>query len=167
MRRCLLIAERGSVLCALLIVSALYPEGARAQSSATTPDGPRVTVIGCVERPHPMTTETPATTVIPEGETRYMLSNLTLAAQPDRAGAAAGQSDLLTQEVKSYRLDDAADSMIAPHVGDRVEVTGVVVRKAPSPTGTAGTLGPESGLAPKLRVESLREISSKSTSCLK
>ena len=97
-----------------------------------------------------------------------MLSNITLAGEPDRTetGIAGAKSELLAQGAKSYRLDDAADALIAPHVGDRVEVTGTVVASGQSPTGTTGAIRPADATpAPILRVESLRKISSNSTVC--
>jgi hypothetical protein len=110
---------------------------------------------------------TVGTTVIPEGETKYLLSNITLAANPNRSKSSGAKSQALTDAVKSYRLDDSADALIAPHVGDRVEITGVVLRTSSSPTGTAGTTerGVLSNGAPTLRVEALRKISSNSAVC--
>ena len=142
---------------------------ARAQSKPPTSDA-RITVIGCVQRTE-SSSATVGTTVIPEGATRYVLSNITLAGEPDRTetGIAGAKSELLAQGAKSYRLDDAADALIAPHVGDRVEVTGTVFTKSRTPIGTSGTTPPssaESNAAPTLHVESLRKISSNSTACL-
>jgi len=124
----------------------------------------RITVIGCVRR-----SESPiasvGTTVIPEGQTKYMLSNITLAGDPGDAGSPAA---ILSEAVKDYRLDDSGAAMIAPHVGDRVQVTGTVMTKSSSPVGPAGTAGrsmEQSARPPMLRVESLRPISTSSSSC--
>jgi hypothetical protein len=57
-----------------------------------------------------------------------------------------------------------ASAIIAPHVGERVEVTGVIAGTA-QPRGTSGTLDRDSNQPPKLRVESLRRISTNSTVC--
>src|SRR5947208_12012568 len=82
---------------------------ARAQSKPTS--DARITVIGCVQRTEP-SSATVGTTVIPEGATRYVLSNITLAGEPARTetGIAGAKSELLAQGAKSYRLDDAADA---------------------------------------------------------
>jgi hypothetical protein len=78
------------------------------------------------------------------------------------------RSDLLAQAVKAYRLDDSTEAIVAPHVGDRVEVTGSIVPK-PSPGGVR-QLPPASpndvAPAPTLHVESVKTIASNSTLCL-
>jgi hypothetical protein len=155
------------VLCFGLAFSSARTEIVDAQKKATGSDVP-ITVIGCIRRSQPPPAATVGTTTIPEGGTKYVLSNITLAGEPHRGGSAGAKSDLLAQAVKSYRLDDSADSLIAPHVGDRVEVTGTVITSSPSPTGTTGSTEPglaQSTAAPLLRVESLRKIASNSTSC--
>ena len=85
----------------------------------------------------------------------------------DAAGNGSAKSNLLAETVTSYRLDDSADAVIAPHVGERVEIAGVVLLKPPAATGTAGTRPPTapSTLPPRLRVDSLRTISDSSTVC--
>lgn len=124
----------------------------------------RVSVIGCVQATR-SATESAGTTAIPAGETRYVLSNITLV-PPDRASGGS-PADAVEQAVKLYRLDDAAASVIAPHVGDRVQVTGAIVERPASPTGTRGRVEPTPGavVAPTLRVESLQKVSSDSAAC--
>jgi hypothetical protein len=152
------------VLCLGLAFSSARTEIVDAQKKATGSDVP-ITVIGCIRRSQPPFAATVGTTIIPEGGTKYVLSNITLAGKSDRGGSVGAKSDLLAQAVKSYRLDDSADSLIAPHVGDRVEVTGTVVTSSPSPTGTTGITEPGLAQSPLLRVQSLRKIASNSTSC--
>ncbi len=141
---------------------ALRLETATAQTIRS--DDLRITVIGCIRRSEPPV-DAPAATIIREDETRYVLSDITLAA--DAAGTGSAKSNLLAQTVTSYRLDDSADAVIAPHVGERVEIAGVVLLKPPAATGTAGTLAPTapSTLPPRLRVDSLRTISNSPTAC--
>jgi len=126
----------------------------------------RVTVIGCIHRSVPAPTGTAGTAVPPEHETKYVLSDITLAAEPD--SAPTGTGELVRQAVKSYRLDDAAAALIAPHVGNRVEVIGTIVTGDRSSNG-AGLRPepptPETVGAPLLRVETLRTISQSSTAC--
>jgi hypothetical protein len=144
---------------------------ASAQTRATSSDSAvRITVIGCVRRWRPMPADAIDTTVIPADETKYVLSNITLVPQDGRTAAtgAGSTATLLAEAVTTYRLDDSADSLIAPHVGDRVQVTGSVVPTRPSPTGTGGrTPSPpiEARRAPMLRVESMQKISSDSAAC--
>jgi hypothetical protein len=128
------------------------------------PSGVRVTLIGCIQRSQPQR-ETADTTVVPADRTKYVLSNITLVPGDDRSGSTAGTSGaLLEQAVKMYDLDDSADSLIAPHVGDRVRVVGRVV------TTTGKTRSTESPIAggtrpPTLRVDTVQKISSDSSTC--
>jgi hypothetical protein len=150
-------------------LGAVRVDGAYAQTKAADSDV-RVTVIGCIQRSQPRAVDTLGTTVIRAGETKYLLGNITLVPPTDRAGATAAESigSLVAQSVKMYRLDDAADSLIAPHVGERVQVTGTIGRPATRPKGTAGqTASPaiESNPSPTLRVESVQKTSSDSTVC--
>ena len=128
-------------------------------------DPVRISVIGCVQATR-SATDTTATTAIPADETKYVLSNITLV-PPDRPSGGS-PADAVEQSVKMYRLDDAGDSLIAPHVGDRVQVTGTVVQRPASPRGTSGRIEPTPGavIAPTLRVESLQKVSSDSAACL-
>jgi hypothetical protein len=149
-----------------LAFSAVRTEAAGVQAKATDQDA-RVSVIGCVRRAEPAPGATVGVTAVPEGETEYVLANITLAEEPGHTGTTAPNSELLAQAVKIYRLDDSAKAVIAPHVGDRVAITGVIVTISSSPRGTTGTTAPAAGssVAPTLRVESLRKISSSSTVC--
>ena len=128
---------------------------------------PRLTVIGCIERSAPSPVATTGTTALPEGATKYLLSNITLAADPPTAGAPAAAA--IAEAVKMYRLDDAADSRLAPHVGDRVEVSGTLTAGAQVPRGTSGRAesagGPAANTAPILKVESVRTIAAASPMC--
>ena len=127
----------------------------------------KVTVIGCVERSAPIP-EPGATTAIPADETRYVLSNITLV-PPDRAEPTGTTGLAIEQAVRQYRLDDASASKVAPHVGDRVQITGTLARPAPAPAGTAGRTAPAGNTpaGPTLRVESLTKLSSDAATCSK
>ena len=126
-----------------------------------------MTVIGCIRRSEPPAGGAAGTSAIPASETRYWLSNITLTADPDRSGAGVARSDLLVQAVKAYRLDDATEAIVAPHVGDRVEVKGPIV---PNPSRGGLHQPPPSSPndvtpAPTLHVESVKTIASNSTLC--
>jgi len=154
-------------LGALLIAGAAA--GVHAQNNADA-SNVRVTLIGCIQRSQPAPTETVTTTVIPAGETKYVLSKITLVPEEAPTGTAGDKSarDVVAQAVNMYRLDDSADAVIAPHVGDRVRVIGTVVT-APSAATNANDrpLPPGTGItrAPMLRVDSLQKISSDSSTC--
>jgi hypothetical protein len=128
---------------------------------------PRLTVIGCIQRSTPSPAATVGTTALPEGATKYVLSNITLTADPPTATAPAAAA--IAEAVNMYRLDDAADSRLAPHVGDRVEVIGTLTAAASVPRGTSGAIesadGPASNRAPILTVESVRTIATASPMC--
>jgi hypothetical protein len=131
------------------------------QTSGASND--RLTVIGCVQR-SPSPAATVGTTAIPEGGTRYVLSNITLAADTTAAPTAGAA---VAEAVKMYRLDDSADSMLAAQVGNRVEVTGTLRANPPAPRGTTGSSPSDGPLkdAPLLKVESVKKISTASASC--
>jgi len=128
----------------------------------------RVTVIGCVKRSAVDIPSTPGTTAIMSDQTRYVLVNITLsgrgAATKDTGASSAA---LIAQNVNMYRLDDSAAAEIAPHTGERVEVTGTLVSQPDGPTGTRGRIdqSPSVTKSPLLRVQSLRTISADSASC--
>jgi hypothetical protein len=154
------IAAVGLVVCTLALPLGAQPE----RSGADV----RITVIGCVQRSEPSPAETVGTTAIPAGETRYVLSNITMAGEKDRPSVTTPTSgDLLKATTNLYRLDDRANPLIAPHVGERVEVTGTVINQPPSPIGTTGTVRKDSPVPPgrMLLVESLQRVSSDSVSC--
>jgi hypothetical protein len=157
------------LFCFGLAIGAGRVDSAYGQTKAAD-SNVRVTVIGCIQRSEPLAVEAPGTTVIPAGETTYVLRNITLVPPSDRTGDAAAGSigNLVAASVNMYRLDDSADSLIAPHVGERVQVTGAIVQPSARPKGTAGQTEPPtsgSNRAPTLRVESLQKTSSDSTVC--
>jgi hypothetical protein len=150
-----------AVFCVVLtlgtIAGVAAQAGERLQRSETP--NPRLTVIGCIQRSAPSPAATTGTTALPEGATKYVLSNITLAADPAPAASAVAEA------VKLYRLDDAADSRLAPHVGDRVEVVGTLAADTSVPRGTTGTSESASDQAPILKVDSIRTIAQASPMC--
>jgi hypothetical protein len=156
-----------AIITALGLAACAWAVPANAQREPAGGDV-RVTVIGCVQRSEPSPAETVGTTAIPAGETRYVLSNITMAGEKERPTVTTPTSgDLLKATVNLYRLDDRANPLLAPHVGERVAVTGTVVTQPPSPIGTTGTIKPDSPVppGPMLLVESLQRVSSDSPSC--
>jgi hypothetical protein len=155
----------GWLVCFSLSVGAGRVAVVEAQTTAADSDV-HITVIGCIQRSLPPDVERD-TTVIPPGGTKYVLGNITLVPPKDVAGASTATGSLVAQSVNMYRLDDAANSLIAPHVGERVRVTGTLVRPATRPKGTAGQRESpaKSNEPPTLRVESVQKTSSDSTVC--
>jgi hypothetical protein len=119
-----------------------------------------VTVIGCVTRSNSRAVGTTGTTALEADQTRYMLTNITLAGNADPSAT----SDIIAQRISTYRLDDSADPVIAPHVGEKVEVTGVV-QSSTEATPSARTPTAAATAAPLLKVEKLKSISQSSDSC--
>lgn len=117
----------------------------------------RVTVIGCVKRSQPDTAVT-GTTVLEPGQTRYVLANISLADDPTQTTTA----DQIAERVPLYRLADSADALIAPHVGEKVEVTGVI---QPDASDRRQEVTPHASARPVLRVERLRLISKTAGLC--
>ena len=146
-----------------LIACVAAAQATRAQTTQIGSDL-RVTVVGCIQRTQPGGGDVPATTVVPAGQTKYVLSNITLV--HDTKDPAPVEATIVAQAVKMYRLDDASDSLIAAHVGERVQASGTVV--APPPAGTAGRSDRQSGAAPQaplLRVDTLKTIARDSSVC--
>jgi hypothetical protein len=134
------------------------PAGSRAERS-----NDRLSVIGCIKRSPADVSISPGVTAILSGQTQYVLSNITLSGRD----AAASPSAVIAQAVNTYRLDDAAGATLAPHVGERVEVTGVLAREPERPIGTTGRAESEGDAtkSPLLKIESLRTISVDAESC--
>jgi hypothetical protein len=137
---------------AVLLVFSL----AAASAAQIPPDSPRVTVIGCIQRSEPPTASSDAT-IVSANETQYLLTNITLA---ETASALTDRAALISEHVNRYRLQDSADGIIAPHVGDRVEVTGTVVALSDSSVGTTGKAydALSEVPAPLLKVQSVKTI---------
>ena len=157
-------AMLGALLCVSVAAGGMDVKDVSAQTNTAT-SNVQITVIGCVERSQPMSADTVGTTVIPAGETHYVLSNITLVVPDPRTPTedVGSTAALLAEAFTLYRLDDSAASKIASHVGDRVQVTGRIVPTPPMPIGTAGRTQIEA--APILRVESLQKLSSNSAVC--
>jgi hypothetical protein len=149
-----------ALIVVLVVAGTCVPTvGAQQRSSG---DAVRVTVIGCVMRADAVARPESDQSGERKEEPGYLLTNITLAEDPDHPSENTSPFDI-AQGVKSYRLEN--DARIGRHLGDRVEISGVLVpdnTPAPAARGERG----RQVVTPKLRVESLRLISSKSTVCL-
>ena len=113
---------------------------------APASDSKKITISGCVARQ-------------PEGQSAAagapaMPFSLTNAAAVGAGGpvGTAGAS----ASAKTYRLD-AAESMISPHVGHKVEITGTVDDQ-PASASAASAAGASAVAAPKLKAESVKMV---------
>src|SRR5438094_4998673 len=111
-------AQTIAIMMFAILISLAGPIAQTPSSDSAT----RLTVIGCVKRSEPDVAGTTGTTVIGPEQSRYVLVNITLPADANRNGTA----EVVAENVKMYRLDDAGDPRIAPHVDEKVEVTGTL-----------------------------------------
>jgi hypothetical protein len=127
------------------------------QSSSNEPLR-RINVIGCVQRSEPDTALTGTTVLEPE-QTRYVLVQITLAADTTQSATA----DSIAERVPIYRLDSSADSILAPQVGRKVEISGTLTPSPGQPaTSDAKVPRPQ---APLLKVERMTAIAGAASSC--
>ena len=128
---------------------------------STTPTSPasarasadkKVTISGCIERQPPSAAAVTGAPTMP-----FMLTNAsaTGAGAPvaTSGGAAGGAS-----AARSYRLD-GTEGTLTPHVGHKVEITGIVEEQRPASAAAGGTSSASAGT---LKVDSVKMVS---TSC--
>jgi hypothetical protein len=140
------------------------PSDAQSQPAPTPrANNNKVTITGCVERASEGTTGTTgvAGTSATAG-TKFMLTKATRSAAGEPAAAAAAGA-AKAETGASYRLDDAAESKVSPHVGHKVEITGMVDNQgraagAASNSGGAATAAPE-----LLKVDAVKMIAATCT----
>ena len=144
---------------ALLISAAIVSVSLTAQTTPSSSNANKVTVTGCVQR---ATSEAPTGTSGVAGavkpDTQFVLANAS-------AGTAtAGTSGTTTPATSAmptaprYRLDDAEQAKIAPHVGHRVEISGTI-DDVSSPSATPGATSTATP-APKLKVDAIKMLAS-------
>src|SRR5262249_17352247 len=109
------------------------------------------TIVGCIARSQSAVAGTTGTTAIDADSTRYILDRVSLSADPAQTTTA----DVLAQRISLYQLDDRDAPKVAPHVGDKVEVTGTVT--APPRRSTPAKPG-DPVPAPILKIENLRTL---------
>lgn len=109
-----------------------------------------VTVSGCIQR----VAETPAGTSGAVGASRSASDvKFVLAKAAMTPPAAAGSSTPSTAVASEYRLD-WEDAKLTPHVGHKVEITGIIE----PPAGLTQAPAASAANAPKLKVESLKMV---------
>ncbi len=175
MRRTIWLASFAVVVAAFAVALTAQSYGntqSSSQSSSSTSD--KVIVTGCVQRSSDLgtATGTSGTSGQTPPDTQFVLTNAT---QGSETGSSAmGTSGSSTSSSFSeYRLDDAAQAKISPHVGHKVQITGTLENEGSSSSsssyGSSGTSGTSSGSSmssnlPKLKVDSVKMISSSCSS---
>jgi hypothetical protein len=113
----------------------------------------KVTFSGCIERQPPSAAAITGTPTMP-----FMLANASAVGANGPVGTSGGSTGAASAATgKSYRLD-AAESVLSPHVGHKVEITGTIEEQPASPAGEASA-GSRSAAAAKLKVDSLKMVS--------
>jgi hypothetical protein len=128
--------------------------------SPTTPrssDDKKITVTGCIQKAEPSATATGTSGAASASEAKFVLNNVSSGAGASATAGTAGS----TRTAPSYRLD-AADSKLSPHVGHKVEISGTVEKEGGS-TSTATSMPSSASAAPKLKVDTVKMISSSCT----
>src|SRR5438067_1197566 len=101
-------------------LSAQVPPNARTGDSDA-----RLTVIGCIQRSAPSPAATTGTTAIPARATKYVLSNITLSADPSPASPAESAARAMDIDaIPGLGVADVVDRdvvVLAPEEGHRVE----------------------------------------------
>jgi len=140
------------VFAAVGVIGAHAQERSTSAANRTIPGA--ITVTGCVDRADQLSAAGATTTV-------DSLSFVLTHASRDGKAAASGAAAAATKETNAekgstYRLDGTV-ATLNPHVGHKVQVTGVIEA---STTGTSGSSDPASAAnAPKLKVESVKMLS--------
>lgn len=147
---------------ALLISAAVVSVSLGAQTTPSSSNANKVTVTGCVQR---AMSESPTGTSGAAGaakhDTQFVLANASAGtATAGTSGAATPSSSAMTTAPR-YRLDDAEQTKIAPHVGHRVEISGTIddPSHSSSPSATPGATS-TAAPAPKLKVDSIKMLAS-------
>ena len=170
---------RGSVVafaCALTV--GLAAQTSRTPSTQTTSQTDKqITVTGCVQRASDSGSSGTGGTSGTSGSTsasssKFILTNAMMGSG-GTSGSTSGTTGSSTSSgssgsMKTYRLDTTDDSKLTPHVGHKVEVSGTLEEQSSttsssSTSGTSGTTGTSStssANAPKLKVDSVRMLSS-------
>lgn len=146
----------------LFVSAAAVSVRVSAQTTPSSSSASKVTVTGCVQRAtseSPTGTSGTAAAVIPD--TQFVLANATAGTSTAGTSGTTNPSTSSTMTAPRYRLDDAEQAKIAPHVGHKVEISGTIddASKSTSPGATAGATS-TAAPAPKLKVESIKMLAS-------
>ena len=147
---------------ALVVSAAVVSVSLGAQTTPSSSNANQVTVTGCVQR---AISESPTGTSGVAGaakpDTEFVLSNVTAGMSPAGTSGTTNPATSSMPIASRYRLDDAEQTKIAPHVGHRVEISGTVddASRSTSPGATPGATS-TAAPAPKLKVDSIKMLAS-------
>ena len=147
---------------ALLLSAAVVTVSVGAQTTPSSSNANKVTVTGCVQR---ATSDAPTGTSGVAGaaktDTQFILANATAGTATAGTSGTTTPSTSAMPTAPRYRLDDAEQTKIAPHVGHRVEISGTVddASRSTSPGATPGATS-TAAPAPKLKVDSIKMLAS-------
>lgn len=144
MRQTLWSATLAAIVCGLTIgLLAQAPSSSQAQT-----DKP-VTLSGCLERaPQSDAGAPPSSSAAATASTKFVLTNASATASG--AVGTAGAAKPATR----YQLD-VEDTKVSPHIGHKVEVTGIL--QAPSSASPSGA-SPSMAAAPRLKVNAVKMV---------
>ena len=131
------------------------PSSQTSQSQSMT--AKTITVTGCVQRAQQVPTGTSGSTAAEPGaaETKFVLSNASISTT-GTAGTSGTATPPSTAVASEYRLH-ADDAKLTPHVGHKVEITGVVeppAQASPEPPAASAAN------APTLKVDKVKMLAS-------
>lgn len=112
---------------------------------APASDSKKITISGCIARQPEGQSAAAGAPAMP-----FSLTNAAAAGASGPVGTAGASTGAVA---KTYRLD-AAESMISPHVGHKVEITGTVEEQ----TASAGASASSTVTAPRLKAESVKMV---------
>jgi hypothetical protein len=117
-----------------------------------------LTVMGCLQRTVP---SPPGTTGIAgaygTSATKFLLTNAAKSATGTTG--TTGKKEPSTDVPSEYRLD-ADDAKLAPHVGHKVEIAGIIEEPTSTTPNQPPTAESAASRAPKLKVDTVRMIAS-------
>src|SRR4051812_12242467 len=145
MRRNIWLSTLVAMACAGAIVTA---------QSSRSGNGKDVKITGCVERLTASDTATGTSGTAGTAPITFVLSNASMT--PSGTTGTTGSS---TPIASKYRLD-TDDAKVSPHVGHKVEITGTVDEQASTTATTPPATTSTSAAEPKVKVDSVRMISS-------
>jgi hypothetical protein len=129
------------------------PSTPTSSAAASQSANKKITLSGCVARQPEGASAAAGAASMP-----FSLTNAAAVAASAPVGTAGASAAAPASIAKTYRLD-GAESMISPHVGHKVEVTGTVDDQ-PSATASASASGATASAsnAPKLKIDSVKMV---------
>ena len=143
---------RSGVFAAATVCFAVGVVAAQAPPASESSSAKSITVTGCIQRAEkaPTGTSGAADAPVAAAETKFVLKNVMASSSATGTAGTSGTAAEAGPVASEYRLD-ADDAKLTPHVGHKVEITGVAAK----PAGAA----PSAASTPKLKVDSVKMVS--------